>query len=76
MQGAFTALREQGPDRELAEFDVEEAILVFVGLTFGPVSYRDTLLRSMGRDLAAPSERRRLTELAVRQLMHLIADEP
>jgi TetR/AcrR family transcriptional regulator len=73
MQDAFEALRRSGRRRGLRAFDVGDAVLLFVVLTFAPVSYRNTLLRSVGRDLNTPAGRRRHVRLAVDQLMHLIA---
>ncbi|MGH2858941.1 MAG: TetR/AcrR family transcriptional regulator [Solirubrobacteraceae bacterium] len=73
MTDAFSALRQVGAARGIREFDVDDAILVFIGLTFTPASYQHTLMRSIGRDLARPRDRRRQVALAVSQLMHLIA---
>jgi AcrR family transcriptional regulator len=73
MHDAFTALRRQGRRRGLSNFKVDDAILLFVGLTFTPASYSHTLMRAVERDLARPAARRRQVELAVDQLMHLIA---
>lgn len=73
MQDAFEALRRSGRRRGLRAFDVGDAILLFVVLTFAPISYRNTLLRSVGRDLGTPAGRRRQVKLAVDQLMLLLA---
>ena len=73
MQDAFEALRRARRRRGLRSFDVGEAILVFVALTFAPVSYRRTLMRAVERDLERPAARRAQVELAVDQLMHLLA---
>ena len=72
MQDAFGALRRQGRRRGVQNFKVGEAILVFVGLTFTPVSYQHTLMPAVDRDLARPAARRQQVELTVDQLMHLI----
>jgi hypothetical protein len=57
----FTALRE----RVGGGFTVDDAVLVFVSLTFVPVAYQASALR---RDLDE-----RHVDLVVDQLMHLIA---
>lgn len=73
MHDAFTALRRQGRRRGLSNFKVDDVILLFVGLTFTPASYSHTLMRAVERDLVRPAARRRQVELAVDQLMHLLA---
>ena len=73
MEDAFTALRSAGPGRGLRPFAVEDAVLLFVALTFAPISYSNTLMRAVGRDLRRPAARRRQAEMAVAQLMALIS---
>jgi TetR/AcrR family transcriptional regulator len=72
MQDAFAAVRRVGADRGLRSFDVREAILVFVALTFTPIALRNTLMRAVSRDLTKAASRRQQAELAVDQLMHLM----
>lgn len=72
MQDAFAALRRVGRSRGLRRFKEADAILVFVALTFAPVSYRNTLMRAVDRDLEEPTVRRQLVRLAVDELMHLL----
>ena len=72
MLDAFGAVRRVAPSRGLRPFAVEDAILVFIALTFAPMSLRNTLMTSLGRDLAASAARRRQVDLAVDQLMHLL----
>jgi TetR/AcrR family transcriptional regulator len=72
MEEAFAALRRVQRSRGLRPFKVADAILVFVALTFGPVSYRNTLMRAVDRDLDKPIVRRQLVRLAVDELMHLL----
>jgi hypothetical protein len=69
---AFKALRSRGRGRGLRPFSVAEAVLVFIALTFAPVSYGNTLMRAVGRDLNRAAARREQVKLAVDQLMHLI----
>lgn len=73
MNEAFGALREVARERGLARFDVEDAVLVTVALTFSLVSQRATLMSALGRDLEDPATIRRHTRLVVGQLLNLIA---
>ena len=73
MLDAFGALREAGAARGLRPFRVEDAVLVFVGLTFAPASFGATLMRAVGRDLSEPGARRQQVGLTVDQLMRLVA---
>lgn len=66
MKDAFSALRAIAPARGIVPFEVDDAILVFVALTFAPMSYRHTLMRSVKRT------RRARVELAADQIMHLV----
>jgi AcrR family transcriptional regulator len=73
MDDAFQALRRAGAKRGLRAFQVSEAVLLFVSLTFTPFSYRHTLLRSVGLELSSERGRRRQARLAAAQLMNLVA---
>ncbi len=70
---ALVALREVAPAHGLARFDVSDALLVLVSLTFSPVSQQATFLRTLGVDLRDPPARRRLVRLAVEQLLAVLA---
>jgi TetR/AcrR family transcriptional regulator len=70
---AFAAVRAAGRGRGVRPFDVEEAVLLFVSLTFAPFSYRHTLLRGLHRELVSAAGRARQAELAARQLTALLA---
>ena len=72
MQDAFGALQQLGGTRGIRAFQVSDAILVFVGLTFTPASLQNTLMRVVGRDLKRSAARRRQATLAVDQLMRLL----
>jgi AcrR family transcriptional regulator len=72
IEDAFGALRRAGARRGIGRFRVEEAVLLFVALTFAPFSYRNTLGRAVKRDLASARARRRQAELVADQLMHLL----
>jgi hypothetical protein len=72
MLDAFGAVRRVVPSRGLRPFAVGDAILVFIALTFTPMSLRNTLMTSLGRDLDGAATRRRQVDLAGEQLMHLL----
>jgi AcrR family transcriptional regulator len=72
MQDAFTAVQAVGPRRGLRAFDVDDAVFLFVALTFTAYSYEHTFMRALDRDISRPAARRRHLELAVDQLMHLL----
>ncbi len=73
MDDAFQALRRAGANRGLRAFQVSEAVLLFVSLTFAPFSYRHTLLRSVGLEVISERGRRRQARLTAAQLMNLVA---
>jgi len=73
MDDAFQALRRAGAKRGLRAFQVPEAVLLFVSLTFAPFSYRHTLLRSVGLEVISERGRQRQARLAATQLMNLVA---
>ncbi len=66
---AFTQVRRVGRRRGLRPFRVEEAVLLFVSLTFGPISYRRTLLPAQGVELENGRGIRRHARLVVEQMM-------
>ncbi len=72
MRDAFKALRRAGAKRGLRPFEVKEAVLLFVSLTFAPFSYRHTLLRSIGAELTSERDLRRQARLTAAQLMSLL----
>jgi TetR/AcrR family transcriptional regulator len=72
MLDAFGAVRRTARSRGLAPFRVEDAVLLFVALTFTPVSYGSTFMRAVGRDLTERAGRRQQVRLAVDQMMQLI----
>ncbi len=73
---AFTALRELAGHRGVRPFDVQQAVLAFTVLTFGPVSYRETLMRAVERDLDDPGVLRAHVELVADQMMRLLTEAP
>jgi AcrR family transcriptional regulator len=75
MADAFAAVRRAGARRGVVRFRVEEAVLVFVALTFAPFSYRNTLGRAVGRDTTSLRGRRQQAMLVGEQLVHLLAPQ-
>jgi TetR/AcrR family transcriptional regulator len=72
MEDAFGALRIAGERRGLGSFAVADAVLLFIALTFAPLSYSNTWMRAARRDLRKPADREHQIELAVTQLMDLL----
>jgi TetR/AcrR family transcriptional regulator len=73
MTDAFAAVRRAAPRRGTAPFAVDDAVLVFVTLTFSLLARHDTFLARMGRDLTDPATRRRHVKLTVEQMMALVS---
>jgi AcrR family transcriptional regulator len=73
MQDAFAAVRRAGAGRGVRPFRVDHAVLLFVSLTFGPLSYRHTLLPALGVEVASPAGIRRQARLAGDQMMHFLS---
>ncbi len=73
MRDAFSALRALPPDRGLRPFALDEAILLYIALTFAPLAFRSTLMLAFERSLEDPATRRRHIEMLVDELMHLLA---
>lgn len=73
MAAAFGDVRAVARGRGLAPFNVDDAVLVTVALTFSLVSQRATLMQAIGRDLSDATTVKRHTKLVVDQLLHLIA---
>jgi TetR/AcrR family transcriptional regulator len=75
MSDAFQALRGVKRARGLRPFEVEDAVTLFVSLTFSPLTQRATLLAALERDLENPGVRQRHVALVVDQLLHLVGCE-
>jgi TetR/AcrR family transcriptional regulator len=69
VRDAFTALRAVGGSRGLRPFDVPDAELLFISLTFSPLTQRATFLAALGRDLSDDAVRAAHVRFAVGQLM-------
>jgi AcrR family transcriptional regulator len=72
IEDAFRALHGVADERALRAFAIEDAVLLFVSLTFSPLTQRATFMAALGRDLDDPRTRRRHIRLAVDQLLHLV----
>ena len=75
MREALAAVRAIAGERSLRRFDVDDAVLVLVSLTFSPLSQQSTFMASLDRDLAGPAVRRRHVRLVVEQMLQLIGEE-
>lgn len=74
MRDALTAVRARAGERSLHAFDVDDAVLLLVSLTFSPLSQQSTFMTALGRDLKDPALRRHHVELVVNQLLALIEE--
>jgi AcrR family transcriptional regulator len=72
IQDAFAAARGAAARRGLRAFRVDDAVLLFVSLTFSPLTQRSTFLAALGRDLADLPTRRRHVRFVVDQLRHVL----
>jgi TetR/AcrR family transcriptional regulator len=54
-------------------FDVDDAVLVFVSLTFSPLTQRSTFMAALRRDLGDDDVRERHVKLVVDQVMRVVA---
>jgi TetR/AcrR family transcriptional regulator len=72
IQAAFETLRAAARRRGLRSFEVDDAVLLFVSLTFSPLAQSGTLMVSLQRDLREPAMRRRHVELVTSQLHALV----
>lgn len=72
IRDAFEALRSRSAAGRLGEFDVDDAVLVCVSLTYSPLAQPSTFMAALGRDLDDPATRERHVELVVGQLLALL----
>jgi len=72
ISNAFGQVAKVSADRGLANFDPEDAVIVFIAMAYAPVSLQNTFLAGIQMDLTKPRDRRRLRELAVGRLIDLI----
>ena len=72
MHEALAAVRAIAGKRSLRRFDVDDAVLVLVSLTFSPLSQQSTFMAALGRDLRDSAVRRKHVGLAVGQMLQLL----
>ena len=75
MTDAFAALGGVAPARGVRAFRVDDAVMLFVSLTFSPLTQRSTFLAALELDLESPAVRRRHVAFVVDQLLHLVSDQ-
>lgn len=68
IQEAFAAIRAVAAERGLKAFDVDDAVFLFVSLTFFPLAHRMTFMAALGRDPEDRAVLKRQISLAVDQL--------
>lgn len=71
LSDAFAKVRSVARQRGLASFQVDDAVLLFISLTFSPLTQQHTFMASLGHDLSDPRVRKRHIRLAADQMMHL-----
>jgi AcrR family transcriptional regulator len=72
MREALAAVRAIAAKRALRSFDVDDAVLVLVSLTFSPLSQQSTFMAALGRDLRDAAVRRQHIRLVVGQMLQLL----
>jgi TetR/AcrR family transcriptional regulator len=72
MHEALAAVRAIAGKRSLRSFDVDDAVLVLVSLTFSPLSQQSTFMAALGRDLRDAAVRRQHIRLVVGQMLQLL----
>jgi AcrR family transcriptional regulator len=72
MRDALAAVRAVACKRALQCFEVDDAVLVFVSLTFSPLSQRSTFMVALARDLTDAAVRRQHVRLVTQQMLHLL----
>ena len=72
MRDALAAVRAAAGKRSLRRFDVDDAVLVLVSLTFSPLSQQSTFMAALARDLTDAAVRRQHVRLVVEQMLHLL----
>jgi TetR/AcrR family transcriptional regulator len=73
MAVAFDALRQVAHSSGIGSFDVNDAVLLFVSLTFSPLTQQSTFMAVLGHDLRKRATRRRHVQLVADQLLHLVS---
>jgi AcrR family transcriptional regulator len=71
MRDALAAVRAVARKRSLRCFDVDDAVLVLVSLTFSPLSQQSTFM-ALARDLRDAAVRRQHVRLVAQQMLYLL----
>lgn len=71
MAVGFEALHRVARQRGLGRFRVDDAVLLFVSLTFSPLTQQSTFMAVLGHDLSDLATRRRHVRFVADQLLHL-----
>jgi TetR/AcrR family transcriptional regulator len=74
IEDAFAAARAAARRRGLRAFRVDDAVLLFVSLTFSPLAQTSTFMATLGRDLTDRATLRRHVRFVVAQLRHVLED--
>jgi AcrR family transcriptional regulator len=74
IQDAFGAARAAARRRGLRAVRVEDAVLLFVSLTFSPLAQTSTFMAALGRDLTDRATLRRHVRFVVGQLRSVLQD--
>ena len=72
MREALAAVRAVARKRSLRSFDVDDAVLVLVSLTFSPLSQQSTFMAALALDLRDVAVRRQHVRLVTEQMLHLL----
>ena len=72
MNAAFAQVKATARQHGLGRFEVDDAVLLFVSLTFAPLTQRATFLAALRRDLEDSRTRRQHVSLVADQLMALL----
>lgn len=72
IEDAFRSVRAVARRRGLRPFNVADAVLLFVSLTFSPLTQRSTFMAALGHDLDDPKVRRRHAKLVAGQLRYFV----
>lgn len=73
---AFTAVRAEARRRGLSSFDVTDAVVLWVSLTFLPATLPATFLASQDRDLSEPQALQHYASLSAAQMRHYLVTGP
>lgn len=73
MRAGFEALHRVARARGLRAFDVDDVLLVFISLTFSPLTQRNTFMAVLGRDPTDAATRKRLNDMVADVLLSMLS---